>query len=262
VVRHAASISEQRRAMELLDFVGITRLAHEPAGNLSYGQRKLLELASPLVADPAILPLDEPADGVNPTLIGHLSDRIRELGQAGQTILVVEHNMEFVMSMCSRVTVLAQGRTLIAGSPADVRSNPAVLDAYLGGEDDGDIQRGLAGKAPERSPGGVSANSGHTARRPKLGESSALLSLAGVTSGYGGDILKDVTLEVPRGGITCVVGPNGAGKSTLLATISGLLRTCLGEVRLDGELISGRSPREIRGRGLRRSRRRTACFRT
>ena len=65
--------------MELLDFVGIARLAHEPAGNLSYGQRKLLELASLLVADPAILLLDEPAGGVNPTLINHLADRIREL---------------------------------------------------------------------------------------------------------------------------------------------------------------------------------------
>ncbi|MGZ4272358.1 MAG: ABC transporter ATP-binding protein, partial [Solirubrobacteraceae bacterium] len=101
VLRRAGSASEKRRAMELLEFVGIARLAHEPAGNLSFGQRKLLELASLLVADPAVLLLDEPAGGVNPTLIGHLADRITQLNRDGKTIVVVEHNMEFVMSLCS-----------------------------------------------------------------------------------------------------------------------------------------------------------------
>jgi ABC-type branched-subunit amino acid transport system ATPase component len=251
IMRRAASSQEKRRAMELLDFVGITRLAHEPAGNLSYGQRKLLELASLLVADPAILLLDEPAGGVNPTLIGHLADRIRELNRAGKTILIVEHNMEFVMSLCARITVLSQGTALVSGSPEEVRSNAAVLDAYLGGEDDAETQRELADEAIRHDRGGVSVIPGRTVQRPRLGESQALLSLSGVTAGYGGgDILKDVNLEVARGGITCVVGPNGAGKSTLMATISGLLRPRLGDVHFDGELISGRSPREILGRGL------------
>ena len=136
--------------MELLDFVGIARLAHEPAGNLSYGQRKLLELASLLVADPAVLLLDEPAGGVNPTLINHLADRISELNAAGKTILVVEHNMEFVMTLCSRVTVLSQGTALVSGTPAEVRANPAVLDAYLGGEDDASTQQQLAAQAARR----------------------------------------------------------------------------------------------------------------
>ena len=124
VTRLAGSHSERSRAIELLDFVGIARLAHEPAGNLSFGQRKLLELASLLVADPDILLLDEPAGGVNPTLINHLADRIQELNAAGKTILVVEHNMEFVMGICSRITVLSQGSTLMAGTPAEVRSSP------------------------------------------------------------------------------------------------------------------------------------------
>jgi ABC-type branched-subunit amino acid transport system ATPase component len=251
VMRRAASLGEKRRAMELLDFVGITRLAHEPAGNLSYGQRKLLELASLLVADPAILLLDEPAGGVNPTLIGHLSDRIRELNRAGKTILVVEHNMEFVMSLCSRITVLSQGTALVAGTPEEVRSNPAVLDAYLGGEDDATAQRDLAAQVLEHERAGVSTVPIHVAQRPRHEASQALLSLSGVTAGYGGgDILKDVSLDVARGGITCVVGPNGAGKSTLMATVSGLLRPRLGEVRFNGEVISGRSPREILGRGV------------
>ncbi len=250
VMRLAGSASEKRRAIELLDFVGITRLAHEPAGNLSFGQRKLLELASLLVADPAILLLDEPAGGVNPTLITHLADRIRELNRAGKTLLVVEHNMEFVMSLCTRITVLSQGSALVSGTPAEVRSNPAVLDAYLGGEDDASTQLELAEQASHRSAA-VSVMPVRTAPREKLGESQSLLTVRGVTAGYGGgDILKDVSIDVPRGAITCVVGPNGAGKSTLMATISGLLRPRLGEIHLDGELISGLTPRQILSRGL------------
>ena len=134
--RLAGSHSERARALELLDFVGITRLAYEPAGNLSYGQRKLLELASLLVADPAVLLLDEPAGGVNPTLINHLADRIKDLNSDGKTILVVEHNMEFVMGICSRITVLSQGAALMAGTPSEVRSSPAVLEAYLGADEE------------------------------------------------------------------------------------------------------------------------------
>jgi ABC-type branched-subunit amino acid transport system ATPase component len=139
VGRRAGSAAERERALELLEFVGLARLARSPAGNLSYGQRKLLELASLLVADPAVLLLDEPTAGVNPTLIKQLTDRIRELNRAGKTFLVVEHNMEFVMGLCHEVTVLHQGRTLSTGTPEQVRADPAVLDAYLGGADDDDL---------------------------------------------------------------------------------------------------------------------------
>jgi ABC-type branched-subunit amino acid transport system ATPase component len=136
VARRAGSPAERVRALELLEFVGLARFANSPAGNLSYGQRKLLELASLLVADPAVLLLDEPTAGVNPTLIKQLTERIRELNRAGKTFLVVEHNMEFVMGLCHEVTVLHQGRTLKTGTPDQVRADPAVLDAYLGGADD------------------------------------------------------------------------------------------------------------------------------
>jgi neutral amino acid transport system ATP-binding protein len=139
VARRAGSDAERRRALDMLEFVGLARLADSPAGNLSYGQRKLLELASLLVADPAILLLDEPTAGVNPTLINQLTERIRELNRSGKTFLVVEHNMEFVMGLCQQVTVLHQGRTLVTGTPDEVRANPAVLDAYLGGADDDDL---------------------------------------------------------------------------------------------------------------------------
>ena len=127
-----SSSAEQQRALELLDFVGIARLKDMPAGNLSYGQKKLLEFAFILIAEPQVILLDEPAGGVNPTMINHLEERIRMLNRRGVTFLVVEHNMAFVMRLCERVTVIHQGCTVAEGSPAQVRTDPAVLAAYLG----------------------------------------------------------------------------------------------------------------------------------
>jgi neutral amino acid transport system ATP-binding protein len=136
VVKGQSSLAERTRAMELLEFVGLDRLARAPAGTLSFGQRKLLELAYVLIADPVVILLDEPAGGVNPTLINLIADRIRALNAQGKTFLVVEHNMEFVMGLCDRVTVMDQGRSIVSGSPDVIRGDPRVLDAYLGGADD------------------------------------------------------------------------------------------------------------------------------
>jgi ABC-type branched-subunit amino acid transport system ATPase component len=130
----AGGRADRRRAAELLEFAGIAGHADALADTLSYGQRKLLELSYVLVADPAIVLLDEPAGGVNPSLIQQLSDRIRELNAAGTTFLIVEHNMEFVMGLCARVTVLDYGTVVAAGAPDIIRSDPRVLDAYLGTE--------------------------------------------------------------------------------------------------------------------------------
>jgi ABC-type branched-subunit amino acid transport system ATPase component len=122
----------RKRAMEQLEFVGIAGYHAAMAGTLSYGQRKLLELAYVLVADPAIILLDEPAGGVNLSLVNHIVARIRELNAAGKTFLIVEHNMEFVMGLCHRVTVLDSGTVVAAGPPDIVRTDRRVLDAYLG----------------------------------------------------------------------------------------------------------------------------------
>jgi ABC-type branched-subunit amino acid transport system ATPase component len=135
----------RRHAMDLLAFVGIERHAAVLAGSLSYGQRKLLELAYVLVADPAVILLDEPAGGVNPTLINLIADRIRQLNtEQGKTFLIVEHNMEFVMGLCSTITVLESGATVVSGPPDIVRTDQRVLDAYLGAdldeEEDSDDQ--------------------------------------------------------------------------------------------------------------------------
>ncbi len=117
----------------LLDFIGLRRLQHERGATLSYGQRKLVELAMILAQDPKLVLLDEPAGGINPTLIGHLAEHIKELNRNGMTFLVVEHNMDFVMNLCDEIIVMQQGRVILAGEPNMVRNDPRVLDAYLGG---------------------------------------------------------------------------------------------------------------------------------
>jgi ABC-type branched-subunit amino acid transport system ATPase component len=122
----------RKRAMEQLEFVGIAGYHAAVAGTLSYGQRKLLELAYVLVADPAIILLDEPAGGVNLSLVNQIAARIRDLNATGKTFLIVEHNMEFVMGLCQHVTVLDSGTVVAAGPPGIVRTDRRVLDAYLG----------------------------------------------------------------------------------------------------------------------------------
>ena len=132
MLRHWTRARERARVTELLEFVGLSELRDMPAGNLSYGQKKLLEFASILVAEPKLILLDEPAGGINPTMITYLADRIRELNRQGVTFLVVEHNMEFVMDLCDRVSVMHRGSTIAEGTPAEIRQNSSVLDAYLG----------------------------------------------------------------------------------------------------------------------------------
>lgn len=117
----------------MLDLFRLAALAEEPAGALSYGQQKLLDVAMAFMAGPRLVLLDEPAGGVNLTMLAGLRERLREINQAGKaTFVVIEHNMEFVMSLCTRILVLAEGRIIAEGTPEAIRSNPAVIDAYLG----------------------------------------------------------------------------------------------------------------------------------
>jgi len=124
---------DKSKAMDLLDFVGISHLAYEKSRNLSYGQKKLLEFASVLMSDPELIMLDEPASGVNPALLESIMERIQELNVQGMTFLIVEHNMDLVMSISDPVVVMAYGTVLAEGSPQEIQSNERVLEAYLGG---------------------------------------------------------------------------------------------------------------------------------
>jgi branched-chain amino acid transport system ATP-binding protein len=123
---------ERNRGMELLEFVGIAELANQPAAKLSYGQKKLMDLAAALMAKPSIILLDEPAGGINPALLDVIIDRVHRLREQGMTFLIVEHNMDVVMNICDPVVVMAYGKVLAEGSPADIQANDAVLEAYLG----------------------------------------------------------------------------------------------------------------------------------
>ena len=119
---------------EMLEFFEIDHLAHEYAGNLSGGQRKLLELARALLTDPTMLLLDEPFAGVNPSLEKRLLEHVHELREEGYTFLIVEHDMDLIMENCEHIIVMHQGKVLTEGSPADIKSDEEVIEAYLGGE--------------------------------------------------------------------------------------------------------------------------------
>lgn len=129
----AMSRDEKDKAMSILDFLGITRIAYEDGNNLSYGQKKLMDLAALLMSDPKIILLDEPAGGVNPSLLEEIVGHIQTLNKRGLTVLIVEHNMDLIMRLSHRVVVMAQGRVICDGTPEVVRKDPQVLDAYLGG---------------------------------------------------------------------------------------------------------------------------------
>jgi branched-chain amino acid transport system ATP-binding protein len=120
------------RANEILELTDLAALGDAPAGTLSGGQKKLLELARVLMADPALILLDEPGAGVNPTLMRSLVAAIRELHTRGMTFLLIEHDMDLVTELCDPVIVLAEGRRLVEGPFAEVRRDPRVLEAYLG----------------------------------------------------------------------------------------------------------------------------------
>jgi branched-chain amino acid transport system permease protein len=138
----AVSGAEAKRADELLEFVGMSQYRDQPAEALSFGQRKLVELAQVLMLDPKLIMLDEPAGGINPTLVERMAEMIRELNSRGTTFLIVEHNMPLVLGLCDPILVLARGSCICSGAPAAIQRDPQVLDAYLG--DDFQIEQPVA----------------------------------------------------------------------------------------------------------------------
>jgi branched-chain amino acid transport system ATP-binding protein len=125
------------KADALIDQFRIRHVADQLAGTLSYGQQKLVDIAMAFMAEPALVLLDEPCAGVNPSLVGGIASLLKELNQNPQigrkrSFVVIEHNMDFVMDLCHRIMVMVEGRVLAIGTPAEIRANKEVLDAYLG----------------------------------------------------------------------------------------------------------------------------------
>jgi len=120
------------RAQTLIEWVGLSALKEEWAGNLSYGQRKLLAMIMALMPEPRLLLLDEPTAAVNPVMIEKIKSMIRELNRKGQTFFIIEHNMDVIMDLCTRVIVLDHGEKIAEGRPGEIQKNPRVIEAYFG----------------------------------------------------------------------------------------------------------------------------------
>jgi branched-chain amino acid transport system ATP-binding protein len=230
--RHDRALHE--RARELLATFGLSEMADHYAGQLSGGQRKLLELARTLMLRPRMVLLDEPMAGVNPTLGARLLEHIEQIRRReGVTFLFIEHELDVVMQRSDRVVVMAEGAVIASGPPAAIRDDQRVIDAYLG----------TAGEGPSAAP---------VARAGDVAGDAPVLEARDVVAGYVPevDILGGASIEVGRGEVVSIVGPNGAGKSTLVKAVVGLVRPRAGDVRLGGRSIVGMQPNRIARLGV------------
>lgn len=209
--------AEADRVLELTDLRGV---ADEPADLLPTGFARLVELGRAVAARPKVLLCDECSSGLTDDETEVVGAVIRRLASQGVGILLVEHDMPFVMSLCERIHVLDIGRRIASGTPAEIRADRDVQTAYLGDPAAGEPaeERRVAIDVPARP----------------------MIELRGVSAGYGAiDVIHEVDLDIRAGEVFAVLGPNGAGKSTLLRVINGELRPTAGAVRFLGADVSG-----------------------
>ncbi|WP_018252940.1 ATP-binding cassette domain-containing protein [Salinispora mooreana] len=231
-----AALRPQRRAVTAahaaLAQVGLAKLAERPAGQLAYGDQRRLEIAVALAAAPRLLLLDEPSAGLAAEEITRLTELIRALPD-DMTVLLVDHNLDFVAAVATTVTVLHHGQHIATGTPAEIRDHPDVRRVYLGTD-------ALTSPAPN-SPATPAAVAG-----------TPVLRVRTLSAGYtGAPVLTDITLDVRAGRVAAVVGRNGAGKTTLINTIAGLHPAGPGtDILLHGQPLTGCDTRRRARAGL------------
>ncbi|MEX0666517.1 MAG: ATP-binding cassette domain-containing protein [Acidimicrobiia bacterium] len=214
----------------IIERVGLESVASERVDQLPTGTARLVELARALASKPRVLLLDEPSAGLNESETTTLGALLNELAGTGLGVLLVEHDMSFVMGACQYIHVLDFGRLIAAGDPMEIQSDQSVRAAYLGTERDE--------RAAANAPKLAISSEGNGA--PPVDPSGAMLALQGVTAGYGTiDVLEGVDLAVMPGQVFALLGPNGAGKSTTLKVASGQIKPTHGQLTLEGRDVTG-----------------------
>jgi branched-chain amino acid transport system ATP-binding protein len=217
-----------REARRIVDQVGLTALQDQIAGNISHGDQRLLEIGITLAMRPELLMLDEPLAGLAAKERVKIAGLIRSL--AGEhTVILIDHDIDQILSISDRITVLHQGKVIAEGSPEEIKANPLVQEAYIGGFD----RRHLVAHPPQRR------------------SDEPLLEVERINTFYGkSHILHDVSLTVYPGELVCLLGRNGAGKTTTLHSIIGLTPSQRGEVRFGGTAIGQLQAEQISRQGI------------
>jgi branched-chain amino acid transport system ATP-binding protein len=247
--RLPSGVSPDAVTERLLALVGLLDIADEPTDSLPTGLARLVELARAMATTPSVLLLDEPSAGLNPEETTTLGKILVTLASEGMAVLLVEHDMSLVMSICHEVTVLHYGEIITTGDPGTVRADPAVQAAYLGAEDvqpeaRPDRQSVTTAAAPDPSTSGDPSPGPATPVPP-------MLELVDVSAAYGRiEVVHDVSLQLPAGSCLALLGPNGAGKSTLLKVMSGRLSPSGGTVSLNGKEIGKATSEQLARRGV------------
>jgi branched-chain amino acid transport system ATP-binding protein len=224
------------RTWELLDLVGLSARAGEIGANLAHGEQRVLEIAVTLATDPDVMLLDEPLAGLGDAEREQIGQLIRRLAGA-HAILLIEHDVDRVLSISDRITVLHQGRVIASGSPSEVANHPEVISAYLG-------QHGAVADPVVAPVLSVEARRTHAGEPP-------ILRLEGITAGYdGSQVLDGLDLEVRRGEVVALLGRNGVGKTTTLHTIMGVLKPARGRIFFGETDITHWSPDRINRQGI------------
>jgi branched-chain amino acid transport system ATP-binding protein len=217
----------------ILDRLDLASIADERADALPTGLARLCELGRALAARPRLLLLDEPASGLDERETETLAELLQSLAADGIAVLLVEHDIALVMEVCAAVHVIDYGQLVSVGTPAEIRRNQAVLDAYLGHGS----TRSHAASVRARAPA-----PGSEAQPADVGEGSAapVLELRDITAAYGKvEVLHGIDLVLPRGNVVALLGANGSGKSTTLSVASGQMKPTGGCIHLGGRHVNG-----------------------